>query len=125
MKYLLKSAILITLLTFACGSGNVIPEMKTFINSFGDKAKMEEVIKKYAEPEIIPEALKTCNLEKPIIKKTEKKDGAVIYTAESRVAECEKSETAVGTIRVFKIGWTKGRITSFEWQGPKSGKVEY
>ena len=109
-----------------CGAAGVIPEMKEFMGAFGSEEKMDAVVKKYsAKPEIVPEALQTCNLAKPNITKTEKKDGMTLYTAEAVVEKCEKSETAVGTIRVFKIGWEKGKIVSFEWLGPKSGKVEY
>lgn len=119
--------IALTLLLFlsACGT-SVLPEMKEFMGAFGSKEKVEAVVDKYAAtPEIVPEALQTCNLGKPKITKTEKKDGMVLYTAEAEVQECDKSETAVGTVRVFDIAWKDGKIVSFQWQGPKSGKVEY
>ncbi len=110
----------------ACGSQGVIPEMKEFIGAFGSKDKMTEVIKKYSsKEEIVPEAIQTCNLGKPNITKTEKKGDVIVYTAEAVVEKCENSETAVGTIRIFDIGWENGKIVSFEWHGPKSGKVEY
>jgi len=87
---------------------------------------MTEVVTKYSvKPEIVPEAIQTCNLAKPNITKTEKKDGKVVYTAEALVEKCENSVTAVGTIRIFEIGWENGKIVSFEWHGPKGGKVEY
>ena len=104
----------------------VIPEMQEFMDAFGSKEKMTVVANKYsAKPEIVPEALETCNLAKPNITKTEKKDGKIIYSAEALVEKCERSVTAVGTIRMFEIGWENGKIVSFEWHGPKSGKVEY
>lgn len=125
MKKFLSIAVFIIFMA-GCGTTGVIPEMKEFIAAFGSKEKVQEVVKKYsASAEIVPEALQTCNLGKPNITKTEKKDGRVIYTAEARVESCEKSDTAVGTIRIFEIGWENGKIVSFEWHGPKGGKVEY
>jgi len=118
----------LTVLLFlsGCGSKGVIPEMKEFMGAFGSPEKMTDVVNKYsAKPEIVPEAIQTCNLGKPNITKTEKKGNVIVYTAEAVVEKCEKSETAVGTIRIFEIGWENGKIISFEWHGPKSGKVEY
>lgn len=116
----------VILFASACGKVGVIPEMKEFIDAFGAKVKMDEVVKKYAtKTDIVPEAIQNCNLGKPNITKTEKKNDRILYTAEAVVNKCEKSETAVGTIRIFQIGWEKGKIVSFDWLGPKGGKVEY
>jgi hypothetical protein len=41
------------------------------------------------------------------------------------VEKCERSEAAVGTVRIFVMGWKGGKIVKFAWGGPKSGKVEY
>ena len=124
MKRLFVSLTLLLFLS-ACGT-SVLPEMKEFMGAFGAKEKVAAVVEKYAAaPEIVPEAIQTCNLGKPKITKTEKKDGMVLYTVEAEVQECDESETAVGTVRVFDIAWKDGKIVSFQWQGPKSGKVEY
>ena len=120
------AAAIVVIFVAGCAKLGVISEMKEFMAAFGSKDKMTEVVTKYsAKPEIIPEAIQTCNLAKPNITKTEKKDGKIIYTAEALVEKCERSETAVGTIRIFEIGWENGKIVSFEWHGPKGGKVEY
>jgi hypothetical protein len=125
MKKLLAAAVVMIFMA-GCGKPGVIPEMKEFMAAFGSKEKMTEVVTKYSvKPEIVPEAIQTCNLAKPNITKTEKKDGKVVYTAEALVEKCENSVTAVGTIRIFEIGWENGKIVSFEWHGPKGGKVEY
>ena len=108
----------------SCGA-SVIPEMKEFMDAFGDKTKMGAVIEKYAEPEVMPKEISLCDLEKPIIKKTEQKNGRIYYSLESTVKECARSEAAKGTTRMFTLGWEKGRLVEFIWQGPKSGKVEY
>lgn len=125
MKKFLSIAVFIIFMA-GCGTSGVTPEMKEFMAAFGSKEKVQEVVKKYAStPEIVPEAIQTCNLGKPNITKTEKKEGRVLYTAEAKVESCENSVTAVGTIRIFEIGWQNGKIVSFEWHGPKGGKVEY
>lgn len=117
--------LLVTFGIIQCGGPGTIPEMKDFVNSFGSKDKLTAAINKYGTPETIPEAMKACDLEKPIITKTEKKSDIIYYTAEARVAKCDKSENAVGTIRIFTIGWKGGKIVHFKWGGPKSGNVEY
>lgn len=117
----------IALFVFLIGCGNsVVPEMKEFMGAFGSKEELVSVVEKYAaDPEIVPDALNACELGKPRITNTEQKEGKTIYTVEAVVENCDKSETAVGTIRVFDIAWENGKIISFSWQGPKSGKVEY
>lgn len=125
MKKFLSIATFIVFIT-GCGAPGITPEMKDFMAAFGSKEKVKEVSVKYSSSaEIVPEALYLCILGKPNVIKADKKDGRVIYTVETKVESCEDSVTAVGTIRVFKIGWENGKIVSFDWQGPKSGKVEY
>ncbi len=123
--FTLAMMVLLSATLMQCGRGEVIPEMKEFVNSFGSQEKLTAVIEKYGTPKVVPEAMQACDLEKPIITKTEKKDGTFFYTAEATVAKCERSENAVGTTRVFTMGWKDGKIVSFEWKGPKSGNVEY
>ena len=57
--------------------------------------------------------------------KSEEKDGITYYTLESTVQKCEHSPAAVGTVRIFQMGWKNGKIVKFTWGGPKGGKVEY
>ena len=125
MKKLITFAAVV-LFMISCGKTGVIPEMKEFVDAFTVKAKMDEVVKKYAtKSDLIPESIQNCDLGKPNITKTEKKDNRILYTAEAVVNKCEKSPNAVGTIRIFEIGWENGKIVFFEWHGPKGGKVEY
>jgi hypothetical protein len=125
----MKKFISISIFAFfiiGCGSPGIIPEMKEFIAAFESKQKMTEAVQKYAsKAELIPEAIQTCDLGKPNVTKTEKKEGRIVYTAEAVVRTCDKSPNAVGTIRIFQVGWEKGKIVCFEWLGPKGGKVEY
>lgn len=111
---------------FGCsGKPKVVAEMSDLIDNFIDKAHREAALDKYGAHGAVPEELSACDMSKPIITRSEVKDGVSYYTLESRVEKCEHSPTAVGTTRVFTIGWKDGRIASFEWGGPKSGKVEY
>jgi hypothetical protein len=108
-----------------CPSSQVIPEMKDVIDNFSHRAKLETVLKKYGAAGVVPQELTLCDMAKPVISKTEEKEGVTYYTLESRVEKCEHSPTAVGTVRIFAIGWKSGKIAKFVWGGPKGGKVEY
>jgi len=110
----------------ACSAVKVIPEMKEFMDAFGDKKKIEEVVKKYdAKGEISLSHLTLCDLKKPVIKNKKMMGSTIIYSAETTVKSCPASETAKGTVRLFQIGWENGKIKMFKWEGPKSGRVEY
>jgi hypothetical protein len=113
--------------TLGCSGGapKVIPEMADLIDNFTDRAHRQAALDKYGAHGAVPEELSACDMSKPVITKSEMKEGIAFYTLESRVGKCEHSPTAVGTTRVFAIGWKDGKIARFEWGGPKSGKVEY
>lgn len=100
-------------------------EMKDVINNFTDRAQREIVLQKYAESGVVPKELTLCDMTKPIVTKTFKKDGIRYYTLESTVEKCEHSPAAIGTVRIFEMGWKDKKIVKFTWGGPKSGKVEY
>jgi hypothetical protein len=108
-----------------CPSTQVTPGMQDVIDNFTDRVKRETVLNKYGAKGVVPQELTLCDMSKPVISKTEVKDGVTFYTLESRVDKCEHSPAAVGTVRVFAIGWKDGKIAKFVWGGPKSGKVEY
>jgi len=96
------------------------------MEALSSKEKTAMVVNKYSSaPGTVPEALQACNLGMSKITNTDKNGATVLYTAEVTVESCEKSETAAGTVRTFDIGWKDEKIVSFDWKGPKSGKVEY
>jgi len=122
--------ILLLLLLLACGSlgffgSKIIPEMREVINQFAKRTQREAVLQKYAGPGVVPKELMLCDMTKPIVTKSEIKEGITYYTLESRVEKCEHSPVATGTVRIFKMGWKDGKIVRFSWEGPKGGKVEY
>lgn len=104
---------------------DVIPEMKEVVNAFESQEKLAACLVKYSETGVTPDALTLCNMAKPIITKAENKGNILYYTCEARVEKCSQSPKAVGTVRIFTMGWENGKIVSFEWGGPKSGAVEY
>ena len=123
LKYLIIPLFFLTLTGFFGRS--VIPEMKKFTQAFENQEKLTMAVEKYSEPGVTPDALTLCNLAEPLITKIEKKESIIYYTCEAKVEKCSQSPKAVGTVRIFTMGWENGKIISFEWGGPKSGAVEY
>lgn len=103
----------------------LIPEMNELLDAFSNRAQRAAVLEKYGEPGVVPQELTICEMAKPIVNKSEEKEGITYFTLESRVEKCEHSEAAAGTVRIFVMGWKHARIVSFAWGGPKGGKVEY
>ncbi|MBM4272396.1 MAG: hypothetical protein FJ139_09640 [Deltaproteobacteria bacterium] len=129
-KFLGRKGKILLLLLLASGTlgffgGKVSPEMKEVIKHFSNRAQLETVLQKYGEPGVVPKELTVCDMAKPVISKSEEKGGITYYTLESRVEKCEQSPAAVGTVRIFQMGWKNGKIVEFRWGGPKGGKVEY
>jgi len=123
-RYILLAILLLGIFGFF--GPKLIPEMKEVVDNFADRAKLAAVLQKYGEPGVVPPELTICEMAKPVVSKTEEKDGVTYYTLESRVEKCDQhSETAVGTVRIFAMGWKGGKIVKFAWGGPKGGKVEY
>lgn len=123
-RFILLAVLLPALLGFF--GAKVIPEMKEVIDNFTNRAKLAAVLQKYGDPGVVPPELTLCDMAKPVVDKSEEKDGITYYTLESRVEKCEQhSEAAVGTVRIFAMGWKGGKIVKFAWGGPKGGKVEY
>lgn len=124
-----KGGILFLLLliggTFGFFGIKTSPEMKEVIKSFPNRVQREVVLQKFAEPGVVPKELTLCDMTKPIVTKSTEKEGITYYTLESRVENCEHSQTATGTVRIFEIGWKNRKIVKFSWGGPKGGKVEY
>jgi hypothetical protein len=111
--------------TLGCSPSAVTPEMTEVIDSFTDRAKCSVVLHKYDAQSLVPQELTICDMAKPVVTKIEEKDGITFYTMEARVEKCESSPAAVGTVRIFVMGWKNGKIAKFVWGGPKGGKVEY
>lgn len=122
-----RCLLLISLAFLATGffGPKLIPEMNELLDVFTNRAQRTAVLEKYGEPGVVPRELTMCEMAKPVVNKSEQKEGITYYTLESRVEKCEHSEAAAGTVRIFIMGWKSGKIVSFAWGGPKGGKVEY
>ena len=116
----------ITAMAFTMGCSRVSSEMKDVVDNFETPDKRIPVLSKYDRAGVVPDEIKLCTrFAKPVVAESEKKDGISYYTLEAMVEACEHSPAAVGTVRVFTMGWMDGNIVAFEWGGPKSGRVEY
>jgi len=130
MKTLREKGMALLVLMLAVGTAGffgskLIPEMNELVDAFSNRAQRTAVLQKYGEPGVVPQELTICEMAKPVVNKSEEKEGITYYTLESRVEKCEHSEAAAGTVRIFVLGWKNGKIVSFAWGGPKGGKVEY
>ncbi len=130
MKTLREKGMALLVLMLAVGTAGffgskLIPEMNELVDAFSNRAQRTAVLEKYGEPGVVPQELTICEMAKPVVNKSEEKEGITYYTLESRVEKCEHSEAAAGTVRIFILGWKNGKIVSFAWGGPKGGKVEY
>lgn len=125
MKKLATAAItvLLALGLTTCGSNggdSISPEMQEFLDAFGSKEKLARVVDKYGKEGVVPIQISKCLLEHPEIKESMKKDGIQYYRVAARVTNCDCEAKAVGTVRIFTLGWKDGKIVSFEWQGTES-----
>lgn len=130
MKTLRENRMTLLLLILALGTigffgPKLIPEMNELLDAFSNRAQRAAVLQKYGEPGVVPQELTMCDMAKPVVTKSEEKDGITYFTLESRVEKCEHSEAAAGTVRIFVLGWKGSKIVNFAWGGPKGGKVEY
>jgi hypothetical protein len=130
MKSLREKRITLLLIILAVGSvgffgPKLIPEMNELLDAFSNRAQRVAVLGKYGEPGVVPQELTICDMTKPVVTKSEEKDGLTYFTLESRIEKCEHSEAAAGTVRIFVLGWKGSKIVSFAWGGPKGGKVEH
>ena len=64
-----------------CSGPSVIPEMKEVIDNFTDRTKLAATLQKYGDPGVVPQELTLCDMAKPVVSKTEEKDGITYYTA--------------------------------------------
>jgi hypothetical protein len=130
MRTLREKRMTLLLLVLAVGTvgffgPKLIPEMNELLDAFSNRTQRVAVLDKYGEPGVVPQELTICDMAKPVVTKSEEKDGITYFTLESRIEKCEHSEAAAGTVRTFVMGWKNGKIVSFAWGGPKGGKVEY
>jgi hypothetical protein len=99
----------------------IIPRMKECMRSHTTPKEYEAVIKKYADPGIIRQAMGLLVLKQPYVVQTEKKGAVTTYTVEG-ITTGTSSEIPSDIVQVYKVSWKKGKIIGIEFKGPK--KVE-
>jgi hypothetical protein len=79
----------------------------------------EAVIKKYADPGIIRQAMGLLVIKEPYVLATEQKGSVICYTVEGTTVGTS-SEIPSDITQVYRACWDQGRIISLEFFGPKS-----
>ncbi|MEE4113317.1 MAG: hypothetical protein V2I40_10920, partial [Desulfobacteraceae bacterium] len=79
----------------------------------------EAVIKKYADPGIIRQAMGLLVIKEPYVLATEQKGSVICYTVEGTTVGTS-SEMPSDITQVYRACWDQGRIISLEFFGPKS-----
>ena len=120
MTALRYSLVLFMLLaTAGLAVGGVIPEMEECMRSHTTPQEYEAVIKKYADPGIIRQAMGLLVIKEPYVLATEQKGSVVCYTVEGTTVGTS-SEIPSDITQVYRACWDQGRIISLEFFGPKS-----
>ena len=108
-----------------CSGPSVIPEMKDVIDNFTDRAKRETVLNKYGASGVVPQELTVCDMAKPVISKTEEKEGITYYTLESRVEKCEHSPAGCRHGAHLRHWMEERQDRQVRLGRPQGGKVKY
>lgn len=97
----------------------VIPEMEECMHSHTTPQEYGAVIKKYAAPGIIRQAMGLLVIKDPYVLKTEQQGSEICYTVEGTTVGTS-SEIPSDVTQVYKACWEQGRLVSLEFFGPKS-----
>lgn len=111
--------LLVALGTAGWARSGVIPEMENCMRSHTTPQEYEAVIKKYADPGIIRQAMELLILKEPYVVKTEKEGPVTTYTVEGMTVGTS-SEILSDVVQVYKVGCEKGKIISIEFKGQKN-----
>jgi len=110
--------LLMVLATAGLAVGGVIPEMEECMRSHTTPQEYAAVIKKYADPSIIRQAMGLLVLKGPYVVKTEKEGPITTYTVEG-ITVGTSSEIPSDVVQVYKVGWENKKIVSIEFKGLK------
>ena len=92
--------------------------MKECMRSHTTPREYEAVIKKYADPGIIRQAMGLLVIKEPYVVKTEKEGSVTTYTVEG-ITVGTSSEIPADVVQVYKVGWKNGKIIAIEFKGPQ------
>ena len=93
----------------------VIPEMEECMRSHTTPKEYEAVIKKYADPGIIRQAMGLLVLKEPYVVQTEKEGLVTTYTVEG-ITVGTSSEIPSDIVQLYKVSWETGKIISIEFR---------
>ena len=99
-------------------AGGVIPEMEECMRSHTTPQEYEAVIKKYADPGIIRQAMGLLVIKKPYVLETEQEGSVICYTVEGTTVGTS-NEILSDVTQVYRVCWENGKIVSLEFCGPK------
>ena len=99
--------------------GGVIPEMEECMRAHTTPQEYGAVIKKYADPGVIRQAMGLLVIRDPYVLETEQEGSVICYTVEGTTIGTA-SEIPSDITQVYKACWEHGRIISLEFFGTKS-----
>jgi len=118
MKSCIRCIVFLVFSVFFIGCGqNIIPEMQECLDAHGSRDKYNEVIKKYASPELLKDITVCCALEKSRIIHSEKAGDILFYWEEGKLPE-NCFEIPSDVIQIVKVGWKDKKIVYLEFLGP-------
>jgi hypothetical protein len=119
MKVLKHFLVLLMILgTAGWAFSGVIPEMEECMRSHTTPQEYEAVIKKYADPGIIRQAMGLLVIKEPYVVKTKKEGSVTTYTVEG-ITVGTSSEIPADVVQMYRVSWEGGKIISLELMGPK------
>jgi hypothetical protein len=96
----------------------IIPQMRECMRSHTTPQEYEAVIKKYADPGIIRQAMGLLVIKEPYVVKTKKEGSVTTYTVEG-ITVGTSSEIPADVVQMYRVSWEGGKIISLELMGPK------
>jgi len=104
---------------------NRFPESKVLVKEVDTRSHFKfralPVIKKYADPGIIRQAMGLLVIKQPYVVQTAKEGAITTYTMEGMTAGTS-SEIPSDVLQVYKVSWENGKIISIEFKGPKKAE---
>ncbi len=120
MKVLRSILVFLVILgTTGWAGGGVIPEMEECMRAHTTPQEYGAVIKKYADPGIIRQAMGLLVIREPYVLETEQKGSVICYMVEGTTIGTS-SEIPSDVTQIYKVCWDHGRIISLEFFGPKN-----
>lgn len=89
---------------------DLLPEMKSFIDGFGSRAKLSEALREHGAPDLDAGDMAAHDLTEPRVLKAELYGAKLCYTLEAK---------AGAVTRAYLVCWDKDKIVSIESRGTR------